>query len=225
MPALFVAGTGTDVGKTYVTAALLRALAAAGDRVDALKPVASGFDPADPGPSDAAALLAALGRPLTAESLDRICPSRFRAPIAPDQAAALEGVTLSADAIATLCRERAAEAGEGLLVVESAGGIMSPLDADATMLDLALSLGAPVLLVAGSYLGAISHTLTAARALAQAGLGVAAIALSETAREPPFASNLAEIGRRLTPTPVFGLRRGEDCPEGLAEAVRAACRA
>ena len=60
MPALFIAGTGTDIGKTYVTAALLRALKAEGRAVDALKPVVSGFDEAAPAGSDPAVLLEAM---------------------------------------------------------------------------------------------------------------------------------------------------------------------
>lgn len=222
MPALFVAGTGTDVGKTYVTAALLRALKAAGHAVDALKPVVSGFDPASPQGSDPAVLLRALGRPLTPETLAEMSPWRFGAPLAPDQAAALEGRALLADEVIALCQQRMTDAGDALLVIESAGGIMSPLDSATTMLDLAAALQAPVLLVTGAHLGAISHTLTAARVLADAGLTPAATAVSETASEPPFELTLAALSQRLAPIAVFGVTQGGSCPEGLARlALRA----
>ena len=69
MTAIFVTGTGTDVGKTFITAGLIRHLRAAGRPVDAIKPVVSGFDPAAWQDTDSAALLAALGRPI---SLDEI---------------------------------------------------------------------------------------------------------------------------------------------------------
>ena len=88
MGAIFIAGTGTDVGKTYVTAALIRALRRAGRDVDALKPVVSGFDATEWAESDPGRLLAALGEPPTPASLERISPWRFTAPLAPPMAAA-----------------------------------------------------------------------------------------------------------------------------------------
>jgi dethiobiotin synthetase len=210
MPALFIAGTGTDVGKTYVTASLIGALRAAGVAVDALKPVVSGFDLGAPEGSDPAVLLRALGRRWSPETLAEISPWRFRAPLSPPLAAAREGASLSADRVIDLCRERAARTPDGTwLLVESAGGIMSPLDDRQTMLDLAAALGAPVLLVAGSYLGTISHTLTAAAVLAAAGLTLAAVVVSEAAdQSPPLGETVAAVAGRLRPTPVIGLRRG-----------------
>ncbi|HEX6858948.1 MAG TPA: AAA family ATPase, partial [Caulobacteraceae bacterium] len=77
MPALIVAGVGTDIGKTWVAASLIRALRASGAVVDAFKPVISGFDPATAATSDAGQLLAALGRPITAETVEAISPFRY----------------------------------------------------------------------------------------------------------------------------------------------------
>ena len=210
MPTLFVAGTGTDVGKTYVTASLIRGLREAGVAVEALKPVVSGFDPDAPVGSDPAVLLQALGRDWSPETLAEIAPWRFRAPLSPPLAAAREGGRLSGGMVIAHCRDRAARTqDETWLLVESAGGIMSPLDDTQTMLDLAAALAAPVLLVAGSYLGTISHTLTAAAVIKTAGLTVAGVVISDSgAGAPPLEETVAAVCERLRPLPVIGLRRG-----------------
>jgi dethiobiotin synthetase len=210
MPALFVAGTGTDIGKTYVTAALLRALVAAGRATDALKPVVSGFDEAAPASSDPAVLLAALGQAVTAEALNRISPWRYAAPLAPNQAAALEGRRVDAEAVIAFCRAGIVAGGEALTFIESAGGIMSPLDDRLTMLDLALALEAPVLLVAGAYLGTISHTLTAAAVMRAAGLQLAAVVVNEDEPGPGLREAADEIAARLAGVTVATLARDAD---------------
>ncbi|THD60224.1 dethiobiotin synthase [Phenylobacterium sp.] len=221
MPTLFIAGTGTDVGKTYVTASLIRALCGAGVAVEALKPVVSGFDPAAPAGSDPAVLLDALGRQLSSEALAGISPWRYRAPLSPPLAAAREGASLPGAAVIDHCRARSAEAPDGTwLLVESAGGIMSPLDDARTMLDLAAALAAPVLLVAGSYLGTISHTLTAVAVIEAAGLTLAGLMVSETEPDAStFADTVAAIAGRAPQAPVIGLRRGQPMEPAMLEAL------
>jgi dethiobiotin synthetase len=207
MPALFVAGTGTDVGKTYVTAALLRALAGTGR---ALKPVVSGYDEAAPAGSDPALLLEAMGLAVTRDALDRISPWRFAAPLAPNQAAKLEGRSLDAEEIIAFCRAGMAAGREALTLIESAGGIMSPLDDALTMLDLAQAVAAPVLLVAGSYLGTISHTLTAVEVIMGARLNLHAIVVNESEQGPSLQDAVDEIAYRLPGVSVTPLARNED---------------
>ena len=207
MRALFVAGAGTDVGKTHVSCGLIEALRAEGRPVQAIKPLVSGFDPDDWSASDPGRLLTALGAPLTEEVLAAISPWRYRAALSPDMAAAREGTAIDLEAILDFCHTRAAAAGDDLLLVEGVGGAMSPVSADTTNLDWMTGLGAPVLLVGGSYLGAISHTLTAARVIQAAGLVVAAVVVSETSlAETPFDETLASIGR-LSGRPVVGVAR------------------
>jgi len=179
MTAVFVTATGTDIGKTFVTAGIVRTLRAQGRPAAALKPVASGFDPATPAGSDPAVLLDALGRPVTADEIERITPWRFRAPLSPDMAARAEGRRLDVDAVIGFCRTAVA-ATEGPLLIEGVGGVMVPLDDRRTVLDWMADLDLPTLLVAGSYLGTISHTLTALDVLRRGGLSVAAIVVSET---------------------------------------------
>jgi dethiobiotin synthetase len=179
MSAYFVTATGTDIGKTFVTAGIIRHLRRAGEKVSALKPVVSGFDIATAALSDPGVLLDALEEPVTSESLDRISPWRFAAPLSPDMAAAREDKTLDFETIVTLCRETAAET-HGTLFIEGVGGVMVPLDDHHTVLDWMTALEMPLILVAGSYLGTISHTLTALDAVQRRGLKIACLVIDET---------------------------------------------
>ena len=130
MTAYFVTSTGTDIGKTFVTAGLIRHLREAGQAVHALKPVVSGYDPSVVETSDPAVLLAALGRPVAADEIERIAPWRFRAPLSPDLAAAREGRSIEFDATDRV-QPRGGRGATGTLFIEGVGGIMVPLDAAA----------------------------------------------------------------------------------------------
>jgi dethiobiotin synthetase len=200
MPALFVTGTGTDIGKTYVSCAVIRALKARGTAVDAFKPVVSGFAPKDAAGSDPARLAAALGDP---GAVFRIAPRRYRAPLSPNIAARLEGQTLALDDMVIDAVARAAEIRDGLLLVEGAGGVMSPLTDGETNLDMIAALNAPVLLVAGSYLGTISHVLTALVALRAAKAEVAAVVMSESLDAPDLAQTAQALALFLEGTALF----------------------
>jgi dethiobiotin synthetase len=210
MTAFFVTGAGTDIGKTWVSAALLRFWRSKGLGPAAIKPVASGYDPDAPGDSDAAALLAALGEPVDQVHVEAITPFRLRAPLSPDQAGAREGVRLSAIAIVRACAPLVAAA-RGPLLVEGAGGVMTPLNESETMLDLALAFGAPCIFVCGSYLGAISHALTGLAALKGVGLAVPLVLVNET---PGSSVDLSETTATLTAhaggAAVLAIARGGD---------------
>lgn len=179
MSAFFVTATGTDIGKTFVTAGLIRHLMQAGETVDAFKPVVSGFDIATAALSDPGVLLGALGEPVTPESLDRVSPWRFAAPLSPDMAAAREGKHLDFDAIVSACRECVAQ-NTGTLFIEGVGGVMVPLGDNHTVLDCMAALDLPLIVVTGSYLGTISHTLTAMECLSRNGLSVKALVINDS---------------------------------------------
>jgi dethiobiotin synthetase len=179
MTALFVTATGTDIGKTFVTAGLIRHIRAAGGSVAAIKPVVSGFDPDDWQASDPAVLLAALGRPLTLEEVEGVSPWRFKAPLSPHTAAQREGRAIAFQEVVAFCR-RAMAARRGVLLVEGIGGVMVPLDDRHSVLDLMSMLRIPIILVAGSYVGTLSHTLTALEVVARRNLDIAAVVVSES---------------------------------------------
>jgi len=221
MPArtVFIAGAGTEIGKTYVTAALTRRLRALGRPVRTLKPLASGVPPlGDPGfaGSDTARLLDAQDLALDEAAVEACSPWRFSAPLSPDQAAVLEGRSLDLADLVGWCRAQIAGTREGTLLIEGVGGLMSPVTETATGLDWLRALGAPALLVSGSYLGAISHALTACETLRLHAIPLLAVAVSETEGAPAPASTVAGAIARHAGAPVFSLRRGDPCPEGLA---------
>ena len=186
MSANFITGTGTDIGKTWLACALLRHWRAAGRRVAAFKPVLSGFDPLQPQASDAGALLAALGRDASPAELDAIAPWRFAAPLAPDMAAALEGRSVDFSELVAFTRRSAGASAlrpsgnSSICLIEGVGGVMAPIDERHTVRDWIAAAGMPCVLVTGSYLGSLSHALTALEALARVGAGVTAIAVIET---------------------------------------------
>jgi dethiobiotin synthetase len=199
---VFVTATGTDAGKTFATASLLRALAAEGRAVRALKPLMSGFEPEDLAASDAGRILDAQGLPVTAETVAETCLRSFVQPLAPNVAARAEGVAIThADVLAFV--ERRLSGFGGCAIVEGAGGIMSPLTDDALNIDLAAQLGGTVVLVANNYLGAVSHTLTACECLARRGLGPAVIVVSQPKAEAPAPLPLiGELSRLLPHVPL-----------------------
>lgn len=179
MSAVFITATGTDIGKTLVARGLVRTLRKAGHPVEALKPIVTGFEATEMEGSDSALLLKALGRPIDMDGIAQVSPWRFRAPLAPDMAATRESRTLDYDAMLTFCR-KAAAAKTGTVLIEGTGGLMSPIDATHTNIDWMGALGLPIILVAGTYLGTISHTLTALDVLGRRGLTVAFVVISQS---------------------------------------------
>lgn len=210
MRQLFVTGAHTDVGKTYVACAMLRAARAKGLSVAALKPAVSGIDLADWSDSDPGRLLAAMDRPLTLAELDAIAPLRFAAPLSPPMAARLEGVDLRILTLTDFCQARLAASDADLMLVEGAGGVMSPMAEDGTGLDLMLALGLPSVVVGGSYLGAISHTLTAIETLRSRSLPIAAVVVSQSGEPdaPDFAQTVESVAAFAGEVKIIAAPRG-----------------
>ena len=207
MSAFFITATGTDIGKTFVASGLIRHWRTAGGQTDALKPVATGFDPASAAASDAGVLLAALGRPVTPAEIDRISPWRFTAPLSPDMAAQRENRSIDFDALVDFSRN-AVECNNDLLLIEGIGGIMVPLDGRHTVLDWMIALNIPLVLVTGTYLGSLSHTLTALEVLMQRGLAVKAVVVNETPGSPVAMQGItATLGRFGRALPIIGMPR------------------
>ncbi|MBR9825462.1 MAG: dethiobiotin synthase [Alphaproteobacteria bacterium] len=160
---IFFTGTGTDIGKTHILCALLKAARSAGETCRVLKPVLSGFDTSKVPASDTARLLTANGVTLDAASIKAATPWRFKAPLSPDMAARREGRDLLLRPVANWCLDQIHPSQP--TIIEGAGGLMSPIAADGLNLDMIRELDAYPVLVAGNYLGTISHILTALRAL------------------------------------------------------------
>jgi dethiobiotin synthetase len=207
MSAIFITATGTDIGKTFVAERLIRHWRGAGRTVEALKPVVTGFDPANATVSDLGVLLAALGRPITPVEIERIAPWRFAVPLSPDMAARRENRAVDFDALAEFSCGAIASA-KDLLLIEGIGGVMVPLDDRHTVLDWMTALNIPVVLVAGSYLGSLSHTLTALDALRHRHLVIKALVVNETPGSTvPMAETVTTLKTFAESTPVLTLRR------------------
>ena len=210
MSALFVTGTDTGVGKTFVSCALAAALRARGLRVGVMKPVETGVVRE---PEDAVALRAAAG---DSAPLDDVCPYRLRAPLAPAVAARLEGVTLDVDRLVALAQRRTREA--DVLLVEGAGGLLVPVVGRVTWADLAARLALPVLIVAANRLGTVNHCALTARVAAEAGLRVRGFVLSQPApgTDESAATNADTIAS-LTGLPILAeLAHGPVAPAAAA---------
>lgn len=174
---IFITSTGTDIGKTFVTSALLFQMVRAGIAVDAIKPVASGVTPGDPN-SDPACLLRAMGRPHHPSAMQDICPWRFEAAIAANLAAAAEGASIPWGNLVQFCQQSLQT--PSVTLIEGAGGLMSPITDTKFVADLIQELSMPAILVVGNYLGSISHTLTAVETLKSYGIPLLGIAVSES---------------------------------------------
>jgi dethiobiotin synthetase len=202
---LLITSVGTEIGKTLVSSILCHQLIAQGRHVNALKPVVSGFSSDDAG-SDPVLLLRSLDRQPTPAAITSISPWRFSAPVSPHLAARREGRNFALQEIIAFCR-RHEDAGR-VLLIEGAGGVMSPLTDHATNLELIVALHYPVVLVTGTYLGALSHTLTAHQVLARSGVKIQAIIVSESESTAGLADTVGTLEQFINPRlPIIPLQR------------------
>jgi dethiobiotin synthetase len=203
-----VTATGTDIGKTFLTAGLVRHVRELGEPVAAFKPVMSGFDMATAAVSDAGVLLEALGDPITPEAIDRLSPWRYVAPLSPDMAAAREDRAI--DFAALTARSREMVATPGTVFLEGVGGVMVPLDRAHTVLDWMVDLDIPLVMATGSYLGTISHTLTAVDVCRSRGLSLAAVVLNESEYSTvPVEETFGSLSRFLAGVPLVAIPRSK----------------
>lgn len=176
MRGVFVTGTGTEVGKTVVAAAIAHSLAA-GEKVAVFKPAVTGLD--EPGEPDHALLRRAAG---SAQSDQEIAPYRYGPPASPHLAAGLVGEEI--DPRRLLAAARVAAAGADALVCEGVGGLLVPLAPGYLVRDLAVDLALPLAIAAPPGLGAINHALLTIEAARAAGLEPTAVVLTPWPEEP-----------------------------------------
>ena len=178
MRGLFVTGTGTGVGKTIVSAALLAAMRDAGEQVRAYKPVVTGLAEApDVWPPDHELLALAAGM-----APEEVAPLRFGPAVSPHLAGSLANQPI--DAVTMIERASATASAGEILVVEGVGGLLVPLTDNFTVRDLAVELTLPLLIAASPDLGTINHTLLTIEAARAAKLDVAAVVLTPWPSEP-----------------------------------------
>lgn len=196
----FVTGTDTEIGKTWVTTALMRAAIRAGLRVCGMKPVAAGTVPTPQGEmNEDVRQLAQLTNVSVAQHW--LNPYCFAEPISPHLAARRAGITVSLEFITEAYRHLQTAA--DLVLVEGAGGWYAPVSESATMADLAQQLSLPVILVVGMRLGCLNHARLSVEAIVASGLPLAGwIANEVTPGMAAFEDNLATLQSTL-PAPLL----------------------
>jgi dethiobiotin synthetase len=209
MKALFVTGTDTGVGKTFVALALTSAWREAGLRVGIMKPCETGCEvPAgEEGelfPADASLLLR---ESRSALSIDEVCPFRFCAPMAPAEAAALEGGSFSIEKAVEFFRQ--IRRSHDVSLVEGAGGLLVPYEGERTAADLASAMDLPLLIVSRIGLGTINHTWLTVECARARGLEVLGIVFTrdqdpQLVRPGPDEPRNPEVVERLCKVKVLG---------------------
>jgi dethiobiotin synthetase len=213
-----ITGTDTGVGKTIVACALLALLRDRGHRTAAMKPVETGVSPQDRD-TDGHRLvsLATSAAPMMTAS-----PYRLREPLAPLAAAELEGESIDPRRLDAAFHELSADV--DAVVVEGAGGILVPVTASLSMLDLFRRWSLEMLIVAPNRLGVINHVLLTERAAHSAGLVLTAVVLVDPAEADESTAGNGALLARLTPAPVLRFPRLRDPadPRELAAGAAAA---
>jgi dethiobiotin synthetase len=183
MKGLFVTGTDTGVGKTFISLTLVSAWRDAGLRVGVMKPCETGCEASGGVPADADLLLR---ESRTALSLDEVCPFRHGLPIDPAEAAAVEQSSGSLSTGGVFSLERALEifrtirSNHDVTVVEGAGGLLAPYAEACLASDMALAMGLPLLVTARIGHGTINHTGLTVRAARAAGIEVLGVVFTRT---------------------------------------------
>ncbi len=179
MPSYFISATGTAIGKTLVTTSLLYQMRQRGKSVSAAKPIISGFSMGVSDGSDSGKILRSMGVDFNIEALDRVSPFRFCAPLAPDMAAEMENIELQLPDLVTASMPKEPV---DFHFVEGVGGVAVPFNQSQTSLDWMEALQFSVILVAGNYLGSLSHTISAYEVLRSRAIDVACVVVAEQAQ-------------------------------------------
>ncbi len=189
----FITGTSTDVGKTYVTALIAKAMLATGVRVGVYKPVASGCILRDGKlvSEDAEQLWLAAGKP---QSLDEVTPQCFAAPLAPNVAARTEQKSVDLSLLRTGFQQWSEYP---TVLVEGVGGLMSPISDEDLVIDIAEEFALPMIVVIANELGCINQTLQTIEVAQSRKLPVAGLVMNCTSQQADQSSttNAAELAR------------------------------
>ena len=190
---LFVTGTDTEVGKTVIAGGIARVLKNKGQKVGVFKPVASGCRSDRGGlvSPDAEFLAHCADSP---ETLDQICPVRFREPLAPEVAVQRGAEPIELEVIRTYYNRLAA--GKEVVIVEGIGGLLVPLSEELLVADLAGQMDLPLLIVAKPALGTINHTLLTIEAARARGLRVAGIVVNS------YVADTASVAEETNPAAI-----------------------
>ena len=213
MKTLFITGTDTEVGKTYVGNILVKALHKAGLTCIPRKPIETGCT-LENGvfiPEDATMYAHATNNEVP---LDEICPYRYEPPISPERAVRLANDTVTTEDLTQACN---LETPTDILLVEGAGGFYSPLCSDGLNADLAQNLKSDVILIVKDRLGCINQALLSIEAIQTRKLNLLAIVLNQYRQHEERAmNNLADLRARL-PSPIIPIPFMQDADQEMLE--------
>ncbi len=206
MSGIFITSTGTEIGKTFVTASLCHQLKMANLPVHAIKPIISGIENGNMDGTDTAIIAESLNLPKTMETWDMISPFRYKAPLAPSMAAKLEGKILDYDALISVCKTALKH--NPFTIIEGVGGSFVPLDDGHLVANWIDDLRLSSIVVAGSYLGTLSHITATTEAMQARNLPINAIIVSESAGDdhPDFMHTVEQV-KHWSNLPVIPLPR------------------
>ncbi len=203
MKGYFITGTDTNVGKTVVTACLATLFKSRGEDVGVMKPIETGVDPecSSSANSDAKFLIEVSG---VQDALEDVCPYRFKPAASPYQASRLEGKELDPKKI--LERFRTLQSRHSMMLVEGVGGLMVPITSCYNVVDLAIQVDLPLIIVSRIQLGTLNHTLLTINAARQHGLKVAGVILNPVHEGALDAieEEQASLIEELSDTPILG---------------------
>ena len=222
MSSFFITGSGTDVGKTYIAKEIIARFFSLNKNINAIKPIISGFNKKEILNSDTGILLKALKKKQSKKNINDISPWRYSLPLAPDIAARSEKKkSIVFTELLNFCRNQIIKAknNKQTLLIEGVGGIMCPINKKKTILDLINKLDIPVIFITRSYLGSISHTLTAIDVLKKNNIKINCIIVNQESRKS-HPSMLTETGYSIfdhsTDIPIYPfLFREKALPEQI----------
>ena len=205
---IFITSTGTNIGKTYLTNLLIKRALKLNYKINAIKPIISGFNIAKLEETDSGIILKALS--MDKRRIDEISPWRFKDPLSPDMAAKLAKKEIKFKEVINFCHSRIkSNKNDDIFLIEGVGGTMVPINSKYTILDLIKNLNIPIILTIGSYLGSISHTLNSYEVLIKNNVNINSIILNQ--------SNENDVGIELTKSsllnyiktiPIYSINRG-----------------
>ena len=210
MKGLFITGTDTNIGKTWISVSLISALKRLGLDVSPRKPIESGWDNDNIESTDAWLLANAANK---LNDLDDICPNRFTYAVSPVRAALLESKQLSLKKIQQDCLKNTKTT--DFLIIEGAGGFYSPLCTDGLNADLASKLKLPILLIADNRLGCINQVLLNVEAIEKRGLLLKAIVLNDVANNDSNNMNNLEDLKGYLSYPIITILHNQKSKESF----------
>ena len=204
----FITSTGTDIGKTFLTEMMIKRSIKLNHKVNALKPIISGFDIDNFKETDTGIILEALNSSL--HEIDKISPWRFKEPLSPDIAAIKEDKYIKFEDLCSFCQSNIENKNYDLTLIEGVGGIMVPINNEKTILDLIKNLNIPVILTIGSYLGSISHTLNAYEVLNNYNINISSIVMMQSNNNDVGCEiTLKSLQNYIKKTPIIYFKRNE----------------